>query len=367
MNRIWLAACVLFAGSCASKKGTPTPPSLQIPVTEVVSDSLPREMEFIGYLASNFDAVIQPRVNGFLRTKEFENGMPVRRGAVLYTIDPAEFSNTMLAAEAALQSARAQAIEARNNYERAVPLAAMDAISRSELDQYTAQHEAAEASVRSAEQTLRNARLNVGYTRILSPIDGIAAGSAAHIGDYVGPATQFSVLTTISNIDTLSVDLAIPMARYLRYAGDRPTIYDNEGLLSDIRLTLADGTHYPLAGFYKYTRKDISSSTGTIVLVVGFPNPSQSLKPGQFARVTAAVGGRTERLLVPIEAVSQVQGVNSVWVMQPDSTVAFRRVELGDTYGSLWAIESGLERGEWVVLQGRQKLHNGAKIIPQKR
>lgn len=358
---------LLLAAGCTKKKSAEQPPVLQIPVAEVVQDSLPRRMRFIGYLASNFDAVIQPRVNGFLVSKQFENGMPVKRGAVLFTLDPSQFSNTMLAAEAQLQSARAQAIEARNNYERAIPLAAMNAISRAELDQYTAQHEAAEASVRSAEQTLRNARLDVGYTRILSPIDGIAAGSAAHIGDYVGPATQFSVLTTISNVDTLSMDLAIPMAQYLRYAGNRPTIYENEGLLSEIRLTLADGTPYPLEGFYKYTRKDISSTTGTIVLVVGFANPDQSLKSGQFARVEATIGGRAERLLVPIEAVSQVQNVNSVWVVQPDSTVHFRRVALGETYGSLWAVEAGVQPHEMVVIAGRQKLHEGAKIIPVRR
>lgn len=354
---------LLSAGCKQTAKEVTTPP-LQLPVVAVTGDSIAREMQFIGYLASNFDAVIQPRVNGYLLTKQFDNGMPVKRGDLLFTIDPSQFSNSMLAADAQLQSARAQAIEARNNYDRAVPLAAMNAISRAELDQYTAQHEAAEASVRAAEQSLRNARLDVGYTRIISPIDGIVAGSSAHIGDYVGPSTQFNVLTTISNIDTLSVDLAIPMAQYLRYAGDRPTIYDNEGLLSAIRLTLSDGTRYPLEGFYKYTRKDVSASTGTIVLVVGFPNPDQSLKPGQFARVTARIGTPRRQLLIPIEAVSQVQGVNSVWVVGADSTVTFRRVELGDTYGAMWLINAGLQPDERVVLQGRQKLHNGMKIIP---
>lgn len=365
MNRVFWAVTLLLAGGCSPQKKAETIPPLQLPVAEVVADSLPETMRFIGYLASNFDAVIQPRVNGYLLTKQFENGMPVRRGSVLFTIDARPFTNTMLAAEAQWQSARAQAIEARNNYERAVPLAAMDAISRAELDQYTAQHEAAEAAVRSAEQTLRNAKLDVSYTRILSPIDGIAAGSSAHIGDWVGPGTQFAVLTTISNIDTLSVDLAIPMALYFRYAGSRATLYDNEGLLGDIRLTLADGTPYPLAGFYKYTRKDVSSSTGTIVLVVGFPNPNQTLKAGQFARVTATVGSRRERLFVPIEAVSQVQGINSVWVVRADSTVTFRRVQLGEPFGPRWEIEAGLSRGEQVVVAGRQKLREGAKIIPK--
>ena len=174
-------------------------------------------MEFIGYLASNFDAVIQPRVNGYLLTKQFANGMPVKRGQLLFTIDPDQLSTSMLAAEAALQSARAQAVEARNNYDRAVPLARINAISQSQLDQYTAQYKAAEATVRSAEQTLSNARMNVGYTELRSPIDGIISNTRRRTWATTwGPGTQFSVLTTISNIDTLTVDVAIPMSQYLR-------------------------------------------------------------------------------------------------------------------------------------------------------
>ena len=130
--------------------------------------------------------------------------------------------------------------------------------------------------------------MNVGYTELRSPIDGIISNTSAHVGDYVGPGTQFGVLTTISNIDTLTVDVAIPMAQYLRAAGPRTSIFDNAGLLTDIRLMLADGTVYPYKGLYDYTRKDVSSTTGTLVLVVMFPNPDRSLKPGQFARVDAA-------------------------------------------------------------------------------
>ena len=305
MNRLFLITgllAVLLAGCRRHKPQTAMPP-LRVGVAEAVTDSVPNRMEFIGYLASNFDAVIQPRVNGYLLTKQFANGMPVKRGQLLFTIDPDQLSTSMLAAEAALQSARAQAVEARNNYDRAVPLARIDAISQSQLDQYTAQWKAAEASVRSAEQSLRNARMNVGYTELRSPIDGIIEHTAAHVGDYVGPGTQFSVLTTVSNIDTLTVDVAIPMSQYLRYAGDRTSIYDNEGLLSDIRLVLADGSRYPLGGIYDYTRKDVSSTTGTLVVVVMFPNPDETLKPGQFARVEASVGPVRPRVVVPQQAV----------------------------------------------------------------
>ena len=168
-----------------------------------------------------------------------------------------------------------------------------------------------------------------------SPIDGIIEHTAAHVGDYVGPGTQFSVLTTVSNIDTLTVDVAIPMSQYLRYAGDRTSIYDNEGVLSDIRLVLADGSRYPLGGIYDYTRKDVSSTTGTLVVVVMFPNPDETLKPGQFARVEASVGPVRPRVVVPQQAVSQTQDIASVWVVEADSTVHYRRVTPGDTYGAL--------------------------------
>lgn len=359
MLLLWL--CV----GCHHHPSSTTEPPLTVEVARAVVDSVPHTMQFIGYLKSNFDAVIQPRVNGFLLTKQFDNGMPVRKGDLLFTIDRSQFSNTMLAAEASLESARANAVEARNNYERAVPLAAMDAISRAELDQYTARHLAADAAVRSAEQTLRNARLDVSYTAIYSPIDGIAANSAAHIGDYVGPSTEFNVLTTISNIDSLSVDLAIPMGQYLRLAGERSSIYDNDGLLSEIRLWLADRVPYPDAGRYRYTRKDVSAVAGTIVLVVAFPNPEGSLKPGQFARVTANIGADRPMVVVPAEAVSQAQGIDAVWVVGADSVASFRRVVPGIRVADGWAIEEGVEPDEWVVCGGRIKLREGMKVNPQ--
>ena len=369
MNRLFLITgllAVLLAGCRRHKPQTAMPP-LRVGVAEAVTDSVPNRMEFIGYLASNFDAVIQPRVNGYLLTKQFANGMPVKRGQLLFTIDPDQLSTSMLAAEAALQSARAQAVEARNNYDRAVPLARINAISQSQFDQYTAQFRAAEAAVQSAEQALRNARMNVSYTELRSPIDGTISNTSAHVGDYVGPGTQFTVLTTVSNTDTMTVDVAIPMLQYLRLAGGSTSLYDNEGLLSDIRLTLADGTQYPGEGFYSYTRKDIPNATGTLVLVVAFPNPDGTLKPGQFARVAANVGPVRPHVVVPQRCVIQSQGQASVWVVGPDSTVRYRHIEPGGTYGDMWCIDRGLQAGEAVVANGVQKMRDGAKVIPEIR
>ena len=296
MNRLLIVAglvSALLPAGCGRHKPKPAMPPLQVETARAVTDSIPNRMSFIGYLSSNFDAVIQPRINGFLLSKRFSNGMPVKRGQLLFTIDPDQLSTTMLAAEAALQSAKAQALEARNNYERAVPLAKINAISQAQLDQYTAQYKAAEASVRSAEQTLSSARMNVGYTELRSPIDGIIEHTAAHVGDYVGPGTQFSVLTSISNIDTLTVDVAIPMAA-IPQGGRRTRLRSTttRGCSRTFASTLADGTRYPYGGLYDYTRKDVSSSTGTLVLVVMFPNPD---RVAQTRTVRPRLGQRRPR------------------------------------------------------------------------
>lgn len=365
-SRLLIGVLVLLSAGCKKHRSAQDAPPLTVEVAQAVTENVPFRMRFIGTLSSNFDAVIQPRVNGYLLSAAYESGAPVRKGQLLFTIDPAQLSTSMLEAQASLESARAQLSEARNNYERAVPLAKIDAISAAQLDQYTAQYKAAEASVRSMEQALRSAEMNVGYTELRSPIDGIAAHTSAHIGDYVGPGTQFDILTTVSNIDTLTVDVAIPMAQYLKAAGRDTPVYDNEKLLSDIRLTLSDGTVYPQAGRYAYTRKDVSSTTGTIVLVIRFPNPGQRLKPGEFARVDANVGPSRQTVVVPSRCVNQTQDINSVWVVRPDSTVSYRRVIPGDTYGEMWCIDDGLAAGEWVVLSGSQKLRNGAKVAPVK-
>lgn len=352
---------------CAKHTPKGQMPPLRVVVTQTSVDSVPNRMSFIGTLASNFDAVIQPRVNGYLASQHYDSGMPVRRGQLLFTIDPAQLSTSMLAAEAQLESARAQALAARNDYDRAVPLARINAISQSQLDQYTAQYKAAAASVRSAEQALSSARMNVGYTELRSPISGIAETTQAHVGDFVGPGTQFSVLTTVSSTDTMIVNVAIPMAEYLRFTQKSSSLYDNQGLLSDIMLTLADGSHYPYAGEYDYTLKNVSDATGTLVVVVMFPNPHQTLKPGQFARIEANVGPVRPCVVVPQRCVSQAQDVSSVWTVAADSTVHYRRVTPGVTYGAGWCIDEGLSPGEWIVAEGQQKLRDGAKVIPVKR
>lgn len=363
-----ITAYTVIAAGCGHR-GHPTGqmPPRKLRIMQVVVDTLPTPMSFTGQLSSNYEAIIQPRVSGYLTSKNYSKGMPVKKGQLIYTIDPAQLNTQLAAAEAALNSAKAQAVAARNDYERAVPLARIEAISQSQLDRYTAQYRSAEASVKSAEEQVRNARLQSGYSRIYAPIDGIIGNTAASVGDYVGAGTQYAVLATIENIDTVTVDLSMPTSEYLAVQGAaaQPS-YDNRSLLSNIHLTTSDGVRYPYSGVYSYTRQNIGAQTGTIVLVVGFPNPEHILKSGLYARVTADVGTPQPRMLVPQSCVVQSQNLNGVWVMRPDSTLTYRAVELGQTVDTMWIVESGLSAGEYVILDGLQRAHNGERIVPSK-
>ena len=361
-----LLAASISATSCRRhNKSEPEAAPLRVEVATVSSDSIIMRYSFTTHLRSNYDAVIQPRVDGYLERIAYRSGMPVRRGDLLFTIESNLLNTSLLAAQAALSSAEAEALEAKNNYDRAIPLARLNAISDSQLDQYTAAYNSSVASVRSARQQVASARLQVSYATIYSPIDGIVAASKAHEGDYVGPSTQFSALTTVSNIDSLKADLSIPTSLYLEKAGNR-SAYENRDLLSDISLTLADGSIYPYKGIYDYTAQQISTSSGTVTLVVKFPNPDYRLKGGEYGRVEVGLGQRERVVLVPQMAIEQVQGIESVWVVKPDNTVEQRTIQTGETVGRNWIVKSGISEGETVVLTGKDKLHSGMRITPQK-
>lgn len=364
---LYLIIAISMSISCRHRyKAEDAAPLLKIKTAEASAEEMVMRYDFVTHLQSNYEAVIEPRVNGYLLKKSFEAGMPVKRGALLFVIDSDLLNTTLYAAQAQLASAEAQAIEARNNYERAVPLAKINAISHSQLDQYTAAYASARSAVQSARQSLESARIQASYTKIYSPIDGIVAWTEAHEGDYVGPGTKFSMLTTISNMDTLSAEISIPTSLYMRYAGDKHSIYDNKDLLSDIELILTDGTIYPHKGIYDYTKQSISPTSGTITLVVEIPNPEGRLKVGEYGRISTGIGRQQRVILIPQQCINRTQNIESVWVVRPDSTVEYRQIKTGETIGDRWVVEQGLSEGEQVVMEGGQKLRNGEKIVPIK-
>ncbi|MBR3931484.1 MAG: efflux RND transporter periplasmic adaptor subunit [Tidjanibacter sp.] len=362
-------AVALVAASCGHRGGQPAvPPLLTVDVAHAVSEPIVRPMRFQSLIYSNYDATIQPRTQGYLLSKEFSKGMPVRKGQTLFTIDAAEVRLAVESNRSALSSAKVALAEATNNYRRAVPLAAIDAISQSSLDQYKASYAAAQAKVEEAQAQLDNSLLELSYATVVSPIDGIIDDTGATIGDWVGPGTKYSTLATISNTEEVSVHISIPFARYLEVRGgeeDSTPSYDNRALLSDISLVLSDGSDYPYKGSYAYTERNAGDQTGTIIIVASFPNPRRVLKVGQTATVVANVGSPKGVVLVPQRAVVQMLDTAGVWVVGKDNAVSYKLVTLGSTFGDMWIVESGLTGGEVVVVGGGQKLRSGQKVKTQ--
>ncbi len=362
---IVVVALIVVACNTQKSKKESMPP-LRVEVATVITDSLTDKIDFSSSVEPLYSSLIEPRVSGYLTNVAYNNGGMVKSGQLLFTIDDTEYQTALYAAEANLRSAQTEEVLAKSNYERAIPLAKIDAISQMQLDEYKSSYDAAIAAVKYAEEQLKINRLNVGYTNIYATIDGILAATPAQQGDYVGVGTSFATLTTIEYLDTVNISLSIPTSRYIEYKGIDSNSYDNKDLLSNIVITLADGSTYPFKGTYDYTAQGVAGGSSSVTVVIRVVNPKRFLKSGMFTRVSADIGEKKLRLLIPQKGVSQMQGVNSVWVVNPDSTLTERRVTLGATYGDMWEIKSGVSSGEMVLLTGQLKIREGEKVIPIK-
>lgn len=345
----------------------PKVPILRIDVAEVYEKELPTRMQFVGRTYSLSDVTIQPRISGYLLSTHYEDGLPIKQGQLLFKLDSGPMQVEVTKAHAQVAAAESQLVAAQSNYNRSVPLAKINAISQSSLDQATATLSSAKAGLNSAKASLRNAKINLSYTIIYAPTDGIIGELVGSVGDYVGIGTNTPILNTISMIDSVYVNLSIPTSVYLsivkRDSLNRP-LFDNVNLLTDVDMILEDGTLYPHKGEYDFTERVVNSQTGAVVVRVVFPNHDKFLKPGQYVRVNANAGADRKMAFVPQRAIMQTQGINSIYVVKADSTIEYRAVELGDTYGSEWGVFKGVESGEKVLIEGLQKVSSGMKIVP---
>lgn len=366
MKQIYFLIILVTAVSCSPRKQPAMPmPDLSVAVAQ--ERLVPNVEKFITQTKAANSYIIQPRVNGYLQTINFSNGMPVKRGQLLFTIDPTPFLIQVAEARASLASAKASLVQAQADYNRSAPLAKINAISQSQLDGATATLAAARQQVESAQAVLDNTKLNLSYCTIVAPASGIIAPSAANPGDYVGAGTPYQNLTTISFDDSVSVNLSLPTMTYYKIVPrDRP-MYKGDSLLHDITLELSDGTTYPYKGIYRYTQPLVDDQTGSVVFSVRFPNPEGLLKGGQFARVTASVGTSVMRVLIPSRSVNQVQGVYSTYVVNKGDSLEFRKLTLGDVVGSDWIVLNGVKAGETVITEGFEKAKAGMKIKPIER
>jgi membrane fusion protein (multidrug efflux system) len=305
------------------------------------------------------NAEIRSQVEGYLLRQAYREGFPVKRGQLLFQIDPRSFAATAEQARAALARERASRDKAKLDVDRYTPLAAQKAISQQELDNANAALNQAQASMDAAQAAYDRARLNLEWTRVVSPIDGIAGMAKSQVGNLVNGQV---VLTTVSEVNPVKVYFSANEAEYMAWAHAWSAKGGGKGTL---QLVLSDGTLYPLKGDPFMTDRNLDTRTGTILLAGVFANPAQLLRPGQYAKVRATLGVEKAAILVPLRAVWEVQGTSQVAVVGPDDKVDIRPVTLGPHVGPLVAIEKGLKAGERVVVEGVQKVTPGLRVQPK--
>jgi RND family efflux transporter MFP subunit len=346
-----VSAVGLLAACKSSKASSPPPPPPEVRVITVKPERVALTSEWIATLDGYVNAQIRPQVSGYLVKRQYEEGAVVRKHQVLFEIDARPFEATLAQARAQLAQAQAQLGKAERDQARDRPLAEQRAIPQSQLDNDVQANLAAEASVKSATAAVETAQLNVGFTKVTSLIDGVAAIATAQIGDLVGPAT---LLTTVSQIDPIKAYFALSEQDYLRVAGriNRGGAHTPWDGAAGLTLTLADDSVYPRKGSFRAADREIDPKTGTIRISATFPNPDRTLRPGQYGRVQAETSVRHDALLVPQRAVAELQGGYQIRVVGLDDTVTTRMVKVGERVGDRWTIEQGLEPGARVVVEG---------------
>ena len=375
------------------------PPPADVEVATVQQSDVPIEREWIGTLDGMVNAAIKAQATGYLLSQKYSEGSFVRKGELLFEIDPrpfqaavdqaagqvaqatAQFTQAqagLVQAQSQLTGAEANQRKAQLDEERYIPLAQQQAITQQDLDNARqnnraltaqvaaakaqvetakAQIEAARAGIAAATAALETAKVNLGFTRLTSPIDGIAGAATTQVGNLVGPAGN--AVTTVSTLDPIKANFTVSEQEYLNL-----TSADTLHRLT-LELVLANGSAYPQKGRFSFADRQVDAATGSIQLTGLFPNPGNTLRPGQYARIRAAVGVRAGALLVPQRAVTDTQGTYLVAVVEPNNTVRFAPVKVGDRIGSNWIVTEGLNPGERVVTDGLFHIRPGAAVNPK--
>jgi RND family efflux transporter MFP subunit len=345
----------------AAEPAAPPPPPPEVSVITVVPERIALTSEWIATLDGYVNAQIHPQVSGYLVRRNYREGATVHKGDVLFEIDPRPLNAALDQAKAQLAQAEAQLAKSARDVERDTPLAEQQAIAQSQLDTEIQAYRAAEANVQSLKASVKTAQLNVEFTKVTSLIDGVAAIATAQIGDLVGPTT---LLTTVSQVSPIKAYFPVSEVDYLQVAGringgGKP--WTGDGALT---LILADGSVYGRSGSFLAADREIDAMTGTIRISATFPNPDQTLRPGQYGRVRAETHVRTDALLVPQRAVSELQGSFQLRVVGPDNKVSTKTVKVGDRVGSRWIVDEGLQPGTRVVVQGA-RTPDGTVVNPK--
>ena len=359
-----VAAALLLSG-CGKpeQKQAAAPPPPVVEVVDVKQQDVPIQQEWVGSLDGMVNAQILAQVTGYLVKMNYQEGQPVKKGQLLYEIDPRTFQATLEQAKANLARQEAVLKTAKLDMNRVERLLPQNAVSVRDRDNAVGKEASYEAEVLAAKAAVESAQLSLGFTRILSPIDGIAGLSQTQLGNLVGPGSANAVLTTVSQVDPIKAYIPLSEQQYMQFARDRQNGESHRE--SPLELILADGSTYRRPGKFFFADRQVDVKTGTIKVAVLFPNPDNLLRPGQFARVRATVKTKIGALLVPQRAIGDIQGRKLVAVVKADNTVEVRPVKPAETIGPSFVIDEGLKPGERVIVEGIQKARPGAKVDPK--
>ena len=358
-----LAAVALIIGTVVGceRSQSQAAPAQEVQVVGVVQRDVPVADEWVGTLDGFVNAQVRAQVTGYLVKQDYKEGSAVRQGDLLFEIDPRPFAAALAQAEGALGQAQAQLGKADLDVARYTPLARDKAISQEELDNAVQARLAAQAQVASARAAVDQARLNLGFTRITAPVDGISGLIRAQVGDLVGPTT--GALTTVSTVDPIKAYFPISEQAYLGFRGRKagaPAIPAG----TTFELVLSDGSKYDRTGEFYAIDNQVDGNTGTLRVVALFPNPEGLLRPGQYAKVRAVVNVVKGALLVPQRALTELQGSYQVATVDAGNHAHIVTVRTGAQVGGLVVVESGLRPGDRVVADGIQKIRDGALVNP---
>jgi membrane fusion protein (multidrug efflux system) len=362
-----LAACVLTLVGCGrdqpAAKGPP--PAVPATVITVAGTDAPYEAEFVGETESSQEVEIRARVEGFLESINYQEGSVVKKGAVLFQMDRKPFEAALAAARAELEAQQARLATAAANLKRVGPLAAEDALSQKDLDDATGGRDAAAAAVESARSRVQQAEINLSYTTILSPLNGVTSFARKQPGSFVAPGPD-SLLTYVSALDPMRVNFSVSeneQLKFTRLMNENKLRRPADGRYS-VKIVLADGTVVPAPGLVTFGDASYNKETGTFLVRAELPNKDGALRPGQFVRVL--LGGATwvNAIEVPQRAVQQGPQGNFVWVVDAESKAEPRPVTVGPLIGDRWIIDQGLQAGERIVVDGALKLAPGVTVKP---
>jgi len=352
----------LCLSGCKDKTPKPAPPPPTVEVATVAQSDVPIYHDWIGVLDGLVNARIRAQVTGYLQSQNYKEGDPIKKGDLLFEIDPRPFKAVLAQAKGQLAQADAKLGKTELDVKRYAPLVKDRAISQEEYDDAVQANLEAQAAVVAAKAQVEQAEVNLGFTKITSPIDGVASIATGQIGDLVGPGS--GELTTVSTVDPIKVYFNVTEQAYINFTRLFETESNRYERLRklEIQLILADGGVYPLKGNIYAADRQVSPTTGALRVAALFPNPNFALRPGLFGRVHIKFDLANGALLVPQKAVSELQGSYQVAVVNSENKVHIQPVRVGERMGMQWIIQEGLHPGDRVIVEGIQKVREGAIV-----